>query len=227
MAKGQTSRGDDGALVPATPAPTARTPASKTPAKARTPAPARTPARLLQQAVESPKTPSLDDVGLSAAALSILQQTQSKTARGELKLAADGSVHRRWLTTYCFSDNPPPPLLSGHGLRACIAAESDSHDSSLDMSSFQISSVPLKTPDAAKSKLNMSVAPAITPAPIVREDVMSMTTTPGFMMVGAPVYGASRWAPSSLTFVPQAPFFACKTYFQDQPLALLHLLSHF
>lgn len=54
----------------------ARTPA-RTPAAARTPA--RTPARALAAAVvESPKTPSLDDVGLSAAALSILQQTQPK-----------------------------------------------------------------------------------------------------------------------------------------------------
>lgn len=102
------------------------------------------------------------------------------------QLAADGPVHRYWLTTYHSSDNPLPPQ-KGHGLRTCIAAESDSHDSSLDMSSFQISSVPLKTPDAAKSKLNMSVAPAITPAPIARENVMSMTATPASMMVGARV----------------------------------------
>lgn len=54
-----------------------------------------------------------------------------------------------------------PFSTAGQGLRNVEAAES-SHDSSLDMSNFQISSVPLKTPDAVKAKTMAAVVTAPT-----------------------------------------------------------------
>ena len=220
-------QGQDGAPnVPVTPAaktPAAKTPRAKTTAKtpkatAKTPkakTPARTPARLLQQqqAVESPKTPSLDDVGLSAAALSILQQTNGKHAgrrrgvgAGRGASAREGSAahsarkaERHGTETRKGAAQVASLPPSGHSLRtAATAADADSHNSSLDMSTFQMSSVPLKTPDASRSRLNMSVVATTTPAPLsAASEAKSMATTPAAMMVSSG-WGAKREGPWSV-----------------------------